>query len=276
MNRDPEGWNFNTIIPTIQLFQHGARSMPRKIIPPFDYILTVTKNCPDIPPSLQSLIAPTVTPGHTILSVLSGVSMIDAHEEALGTILHEEHDLLFLGAFHNPIIANPSLEIAEAKKFIGIYNAAAKSTVNFSDDVPWARWRKLIFNACFNPIRAIAGLDDGRMRLAGSAIEGWVRPAMKWIFETAKQLGHLLPEDIMDTMINLDPMDLYLKPSMQCDIEKGNYMEYEYLVGEPLREAEKIGMPTPTLKVIHELCNALQWKTMEARGLVTAPSKRKL
>lgn len=92
--------------------------------------------------------------------------------------------------------------------------------MNFSDDVPWARWRKLIFNACFNPICAITGLDDARMRLAGSAIEGLVRPAMREIFETAKRLGHDLPEDIADTMINLDPMDLYLKPSMQCDIEK--------------------------------------------------------
>lgn len=66
------------------------------------------------------------------------------------------------------------------------------------------------------------------------------------------------------------------KPSMQCDTEKGNYMEYKYLVGEPLREAEKIGVPTPTLKVIYELYKALQWKTMEARGLVTVPPKRKL
>ena len=32
-------------------------------------------------------------------------------------------------------------------------------------------------------------------------------------------------------------------------------MEYEYLVGERLREAEKI--PTPTLKVIYELGKAL-------------------
>jgi len=40
------------------------------------------------------------------------------------------------------------------------------------------------------------------------------------IFDTAKALGHLLPEDIMDVMLNMDPIDLYLKPSMQCDIEK--------------------------------------------------------
>lgn len=226
---------------------NSVPDITKENLPPYDYIVTVTKNCPDIPPSLQSLIAPAVTPGHTIIvmlqnglnienamfeafpsnMVLSGVSMIDAHEEALGTILHEEHDLLFLGAFHNTTIANPEKEIAAAKEFIRIYNAAGKSTVNFSDDVPWARWRKLIFNACFNPICAITGLDDARMRLAGSAIEGLVKPAMKEIFETAKQLGHNLPEDIIETMIDLDPMDLYLKPSMQCDIEKVRHSRLE-------------------------------------------------
>jgi ketopantoate reductase len=51
-------------------------------------------------------------------------------------------------------------------------------------------------------------------------------------------------------------------------------MEYEYLVGEPLREAEKIGVPTPTLRVIYEICKALQWGLMEKKGLVKIPPKR--
>ena len=206
---------------------------------PFDYILTVTKNCPDIPPTLQELIAPAVTPGHTIIVmiqnglniekamfeafptniILSGVSMIDSHEGNLGTIYHEEHDLIFLGAFHNPSLS-VEVEVAAAKKFIEIYGAAGKSTVNFQEDVSWGRWRKLIFNATLNPICAITGLDDARMRLAPGAVEGLVKPAMKEIFDTAAKLGHYLPDDIMDTMLNMDPMDLYLKPSMQCDIEK--------------------------------------------------------
>jgi len=59
-------------------------------------------------------------------------------------------------------------------------------------------------------------------------------------------------------------------------MKKGNYMEYEYLVGEPMREAEKIGVPTPTLKVIYELCKALQWRTKEARGLITVALKREM
>jgi ketopantoate reductase len=78
----------------------------------------------------------------------------------------------------------------------------------------------LIFNAALNPICAITGLDDGRIRLAPGGVEGLVKPAMQEIYETAKELGYLLPDDIIDTMLNMDPLDLYLKPSMQVDIEK--------------------------------------------------------
>jgi ketopantoate reductase len=212
----------------------------KESLPPYDYIITTTKNCPDIPPSLESLIAPAITPGHTIIVmiqnglnierpmfatfpsniVLSGVSMIDSHEGKLGEILHEEHDSLLLGPFHNPSIADPLRETRAAKEFVEIYGNAGKTSIEFNADVPFARWRKLIFNAVLNPLCAILGLDDARIRLTGSAVEGLVKPAMREVWDTAKKLGHELPEDIMNKMINIDPLDLYLKPSMQCDIEK--------------------------------------------------------
>ncbi|TVY54494.1 Uncharacterized protein LCER1_G003484 [Lachnellula cervina] len=284
-----KGWRPTKVV-------NSVPDVEKESLPPFDYIVTTTKNCPDIPPSLVSLIAPAVTPGHTTIVmiqnglnieaplfavfptnvVLSGVSMIDSHEGVPGTIHHEFADDLLLGAFHNPSIKDPEREIATAKEFIKIYGAAGKSNVRFNDNVQYSRWRKLIFNAVLNPLCAILGLDDARIRLAGSAVEGLVRPAMKEVFETAKMLGHELDEGIMDTMIDCDPMDLYLKPSMQVDWEKGNYIEFEYLVGEPLREAEKVGVPTPNLRVIYEICKGLQWRTKEARGLVTVPPKRSL
>jgi ketopantoate reductase len=44
------------------------------------------------------------------------------------------------------------------------------------------------------------------------------------------------------------------------------------IVGEPIKEAERLGVPTPTLKVILGFCRALQWQTMEAKGMVTLPA----
>lgn len=212
---------------------------------PFDYVVCVTKNCPDIKPTVVDLIEPAVTPGHTVIVLiqnglnierpvfarfpenicLSGVSMIDSHEVEPGYILHEEPDVLYLGFFSNPKLIRENEEKA-AKAFIKIYGAAQKTQISFNDDVPWARWRKLVFNATLNPICAITGLDDARIRLAEDLVEGLARPAMQEIISVAKALGHELPKGIADTMINLDPMDLYLKPSMQCDIEKVLYLPF--------------------------------------------------
>jgi ketopantoate reductase len=206
--------------------------------------LSITSQPPRKTASLKSLIAPAVTPGHTIIVmiqnglnikramfaafptniVLSSVSMINSHEGRLGEIIHEDHDVLYLGAFHNPNLSNPDKEIAEAQKFIKIYGAAQKTNFTFSENVPFARWKKLIFNAVLNPLCAILSLDGARIRLAGSAVKGVVKPAMKEVFETARKLGHQLPENIMDTMIHADPLDMYLKYSMLCDIENASIL----------------------------------------------------
>lgn len=206
---------------------------------PFDYIVCATKNCPDIKPTLSTIIGPAVTPGHTVIVliqnglniekpffeafpqnlVLSGVSMIDCHEAEPGHIIHEFPDLLYLGPFRNPNI-NLEREDAAAQAFIAMYAAAGKTQCRHCEDVPLARWNKLVFNACLNPICAITGLDDARVRLAEGAVEGLVRPVMMEIVATARALGHMLPDDYIDAVINFDPMDLYLKPSMQCDVEK--------------------------------------------------------
>lgn len=78
-----------------------------------------------------------------------------------------------------------------------------------------------MFNACLNPICAITGLDDGRLRLADGALDGLVRPAMREIVAAAKAVcGVELAEGVVEETINVDPLESYLKPSMQQDLEK--------------------------------------------------------
>ena len=48
-------------------------------------------------------------------------------------------------------------------------------------------------------------------------------------------------------------------------------MEVEVIVGEPLREAHKMGVPAPTLGFIYSLLKALQVRTKQRRGLVQLP-----
>lgn len=136
-----------------------------------------------------------------------------------GEIVQDDSDRISVGAFRNPSL-DPSLEDQEAKEFCSIYAAGGKCVANFDPDVGFTRWRKLLYNACLNSICAVTDLDTGRMRLADDAIQTMIRPAMEEIRAAAKASGVDLPAELIDTMIENDPLQMYCLPSMQVDVRK--------------------------------------------------------
>ena len=46
-------------------------------------------------------------------------------------------------------------------------------------------------------------------------------------------------------------------------------MEIETIVGNPLREAKKYGVPAPRLETVYHLLKMLQYRIMEKEGLIT-------
>lgn len=44
-------------------------------------------------------------------------------------------------------------------------------------------------------------------------------------------------------------------------------MEVEVIVGEPVREARRLGVPVPTLETVYAMLKAVQLKAKESRGL---------
>jgi ketopantoate reductase len=197
------------------------------------------KNIPDIGQNLPGLIRPAVKDGHTVIVliqnglniekpffaafpsniVLSGVSAIDSHEIHPGHIHHGSPDDLLIGAFHNPNLS-PDVEEKAARDFIELYSAAKKTDCRYSDNVPWARWRKLVYNASWNPICALTGIDSGSIRLIDGMVDNLVRPVMQEVVATANRLGHQFPDDMVESMIGSDPIEQHVKPSMQIDAEK--------------------------------------------------------
>jgi 2-dehydropantoate 2-reductase len=261
-------------------------------LPPYDFVVVTTKNIADVPPTVAELIGPAITPGHTTIAliqnglnienplvaafptnpVLSGISLIGATEGPHGTIRHEDHDVLIIGAFDNPSIPKETSEAA-AKRFVEIYTCPGVECT-YDPDVAFCRWRKLLYNASFNSVATVLQLDTTRMRVSEHVIDNLVRPIIHEIRATAKAAAGVdLPEELGEKMITIDPFEAFFKPSMCQDAEKGNYLESENIVGEPLREAERLGVPTPTLKVVYGLLKGIQWKTMEAKGLVEVPRK---
>ncbi|KAL6247507.1 hypothetical protein RBB50_005853 [Rhinocladiella similis] len=261
---------------------------------PFDYIICTTKNIPDVPPVLVDIIRPAVTPGKSVILliqnglniekplhkefptniVLSGVSFMGADELSPGHILENDTDRLSVGPFFNPAL-DIETQIAAAEHFVKIYSATGKVQCSYDRDVSFIRWRKLLYNAVWNPICAITGMDTTRLRLASedddpaSPLNTLVRPAMNEIRAAAKAVADVdLPESLVEVMVDADPLEIWCSPSMMQDTRKKRFIEYEYLVGEALRAGENAGVAMPTLRCIYGFCKAVQWRTKEYNGLV--------
>lgn len=118
-------------------------------------------------------------------------------------------------------------------KFINAYNANGNKDivdVQFDSNVQTTRWRKLIYNASFNPVSAILRMDITRMRVYEHIIDELVKPAMREVIAVARGLGvQVLHEDedeegIVDRAVRCDPPEAFFRPSMCQDVEKVGYL----------------------------------------------------
>lgn len=253
---------------------------------PYDFLVLTTKNIPDVKPTALDLIKPAVTPGATTIVllqnglniekpftaefpknvVLSGVSLIGATEFQPGSIRHDDRDRGKLGPFPG-LAVPPAVAEARGREFVDLYIACGKVDWQYDDDVSFTRWRKLVYNSSFNSVSAILGMDTARMRMSQFVIDDLIKPVMLEIVAIAKAAGVDLPSGVVQEIITVDPTDTAFVPSMGQDAAKGSYIECENIVGEPLHEAERLGVPAPTLRTIYGLLRGIQLKAKESRGL---------
>ena len=101
-------------------------------------------------------------------------------------------------------------------------------------------------------------------------IDELVLPIMREIKAVAKAAGSELPDGIEQKIVRVDPTDTAFVPSMGQDAAKGNFMEVEVIVGEPVREGRRLGVPVPKLEAMYGLLKAKQLQVMERKGLWVA------
>ena len=231
---DIAGWRPSHLAGKVPSAQEVAASL-------FDYIIVATKNIPDVKPTVLDIIDEAVTPGKTSILllqnglnierpiiarfpnniVLSGVSLISTTETQHGVIRHDFTDDCKVGPFFGPG-SQVQAEVAQAsaRRLVDAYNACGKVNWEYDSDVPFTRWRKLVYNSSFNSVAAVTGMDTARMRMSEFVIDELVLPIMLEIKAAAKAAGIDLPIGIEQKIIPVDPTDTAFVPSMGQDAAK--------------------------------------------------------
>jgi 2-dehydropantoate 2-reductase len=256
---------------------------------PFDYVVVTMKNIPEVN-NIPKIIAPAITPDHTTIVlfqnglyieppiieafpsnvVLSAPSFIGAHEHN-GHVIHDDHDNFHIGSFHNRSL-DKAIERAKLEEFANIYNGSKVVDANVVDDIVFYRWRKVLWNGIFNPMCAMTQLDSAAIRRFGGEYS-LIRPGMAEMASIAKADGYDLGSGIVEEMVDITPLELSFRPSMLVDVDKGNPMEVEVVLGNALRVAREKGVQTPLLDTTYRFLKLTQARLLAARGLIIEPKE---
>lgn len=265
---------------------HLARSVAdaARDFGPFDYVVLTTKNIPDGPSPCEHIVRPAITPHTTTLIlvqngigiekvmlksfpntiVLSGIQMVGSSYQN-GVVDHIAPDNLKIGEFVPSTGGRTAHVISQ---FIDIYqNDNSLNSVAIDPNPKLSRWTKLVYNSVFNTITAIAGTDSNRAQIAAGS-DSLIRPAMREVIAIARSDGAHITPDVVDRFCHLGD-GLFYTPSMAVDRQKGQLMEIEVILGNPLAIARANGVETPILSTLYGLLRMCQLKTMEDRGYVT-------
>lgn len=124
----------------------------------------------------------------------------------------------------------------------------------------------------FNTMCAITQLDSAAVRRFGGEYS-IIRPGIAEMAAIAKADGYDLGENIVDEMIYSTPIELAFRPSMLVDVDKGNPMEAEVILGNAVQLAREKGVHTPILDNTYRFLKLVQARLLAARGIITAPQE---
>lgn len=146
---------------------------------------------------------------------------------------------------------------ATAKHLSSILNEVGIYT-EITPDVELRIWRKLIVNTCYNTLCALTGLKVGDLISQPGAWE-IMSGVVAEIIQVAQRKGlRLEEEEGREILKTIGAETLNHVPSMANDVRNRKKTEIDCLNGAILREAEKMGIPTPYNRTLYNLVKIIE------------------
>jgi 2-dehydropantoate 2-reductase len=152
--------------------------------------------------------------------------------------------------FGEPGAVAGSTPAARLSAFVALLKAAGFEA-EASTDIKTEVWKKLLGNACFNPVSMLTGsatdllIDDpGIYRLFGAMMDETLA--------VGASLG-INPGIQTKDRIALTRKLGHIKTSMLQDAESGRAVEIDAILGAVTELGRKLGIPTPTLDTVYAL-----------------------
>ena len=260
------GITVKSVLGNFHYTPHKVVKTPTDYNEPLDYIVVATKvlSSIDVIPDIKKIISPNTAivllqNGIDIEKpfinafpkneVISGLAFICSSKPSDGTVVHEDFGRLVIGKF-------PKGESKNAKALGEIF---VKSGIEceVTENAVDARWKKLIWNAPFNPLSVLfGGVNTQKMTNDDEMIE-LVRNIMKEVITLANASGENIPFELGELNIVATKNMTPYKPSMLLDYENKRPMEVEAILGNTLAIARNLDIAVPHIQTTYTLLKSI-------------------
>ena len=238
---------------------------------PFEYVVVCSKA---IPGTVPKWIAPVVTPGRTVIVLLqngvgieeeyrvafpsnpivSTVLYFPATQRPAGVIKHGEIERIEIGAYPS------SAPYQHAKAFKQLIQSAGATAV-FHEDIQLIRWTKLLINASWNPVCALAFSRDTDVLESCDEAPDVIEAVMMEIRDIAMAYGYNITMEKLQFELGRAkarvPIHAGIEPSMLQDVQTGRRIEVEAIIGNPVRMSKAKGLKCDRLELLYVLAKTL-------------------
>ncbi|BEI85991.1 hypothetical protein CcaverHIS002_0602780 [Cutaneotrichosporon cavernicola] len=248
---------------------------------PFDYVLCANKALLSAIPSLEETIAPAISQDTAIVLLQNGVgNEVPLHkafpantiisavvwtggkvEPSLNpTVSQFSRESLTMGVDYTPGI-DKAVEDEKVKRLSEIL-AKANSDSVIVNDIQSARWVKVIWNCAWNALTTVTRLRTNQIFASSPGAEDFSKTLMNEVVAVARAKGLDVPLDTADDLMRQikEAQGPGLPSSMMMDNEAGRPTEVEVILGTPMREGQRLGVPVPILTTLYTIVRALDWR----------------
>ena len=229
----------------------------------FDFVILTTKVLPEI--NLKKLIGPAIDKYTSIALIQNGIfiedevvknfpnnhivsviAFIASERVSSGFIKHTDSGKLTFGEFNLPNQNKTHALIELFQK-----NRVPCFTV---DDIQYERWKKLVWNASFNPISVVAGQLDSKQILDNILLKNLIKSVMMEVIFLAKLDGYEISEEFVDkTISDTHSRKTPSRTSTLIDFQAGKPLEFEAILGNAIRFAKEKSVKVPYMETLYAL-----------------------
>jgi 2-dehydropantoate 2-reductase len=180
--------------------------------------------------------------------VIGGLCFLCSNKIGPGYIHHVDYGLITLGEYRADGKAGG---ITPRLEQLGAAMKSSEMQIQLIEDLPLARWKKLVWNVPFNGLTVVKNcLTDELMR--NPEYKALCRRLMDEVAAASAACARSIDPAFIEKMLTDTEKMVPYAPSMRLDFDRGNPMEVESIYGNPVRAAKAAGIEMPETQKLYE------------------------